>query len=59
MFAGALKQDLRYIAEEIGEVVTDDLKVSDLKSLITKNEQFIKDPEFVKSFAASVIANRK
>lgn len=56
---GMKKEDLRVVAEELGKSVHNDLKMSDLKELIVKSDDFVNDPGFVMEFLASTVADRK
>ncbi|GFY45309.1 hypothetical protein TNIN_103901 [Trichonephila inaurata madagascariensis] len=59
MFKGAKKEDLRQIAFELGETVTDNMTVVELTNVIKSNETFVNEPEFVKDIANTIISERK
>ncbi|GFS80628.1 integrase_H2C2 domain-containing protein, partial [Nephila pilipes] len=46
---GFIKEDLLYVAEEIGEILPEKVKISELKDIILKNKAYLEDPEFVTS----------
>ena len=55
--AKAKKEDLRVLAEELGETVGLDLKVIEIKDLILKSNGY--EEEFVKALLSSIIEDRK
>lgn len=59
MFKGAKKEDLRLIAKEIGENVTDKMTVIELLDVIKNNERYKKDPDTVTEVANSIVEDRK
>ncbi|GFY54297.1 uncharacterized protein TNIN_496521 [Trichonephila inaurata madagascariensis] len=59
MFKGAKKEDLRQIAFELGQTVTDNMTVVQLTNVIKSNETFVNEPEFVKDIANTIISERK
>ncbi|XP_042899321.2 uncharacterized protein [Parasteatoda tepidariorum] len=59
MFKGAKKEDLKLIAEEIGESINPDMKVIDLRNLILNSAHYKNDKDFIEQFADSIIAERK
>ncbi|GFY67459.1 uncharacterized protein TNIN_181951 [Trichonephila inaurata madagascariensis] len=59
MFKGAKKEDLRQIAFELGETVTDNMTVVELTNVLKSNETFVNEPEFVKDIANTIISERK
>ncbi|GFV20468.1 uncharacterized protein TNCV_4142291 [Trichonephila clavipes] len=44
---GFLKEDLLFVAEEIGEIFPDKVKISKLKDIILKSKEYLDDPDFV------------
>ncbi|GFT63540.1 integrase_H2C2 domain-containing protein [Nephila pilipes] len=46
---GFIKEDLLFVAEEIGEILPEKVKMSELKDIILKIKAYVDDPEFVTS----------
>nr|XP_042897354.1 uncharacterized protein LOC122269252 [Parasteatoda tepidariorum] len=59
MFKGAKKEDLRQIAIELGENVTETMTIIELTNLIKNNETFVKEPELATDIANTIINDRK
>ncbi|GFX29100.1 hypothetical protein TNCV_2072511 [Trichonephila clavipes] len=58
MFRGARKEDLILIADELGEEITPEMKVLDLKNLILNSEKYKNNKEFMDDYLDSIISNR-
>ncbi|GBN73862.1 hypothetical protein AVEN_189450-1 [Araneus ventricosus] len=49
------KEELRVVAEEIGETVTQKMKVADLRKIILGSKAYKNDPESVENFMSSLL----
>ncbi|GFS48545.1 hypothetical protein TNCV_309751 [Trichonephila clavipes] len=58
MFRGARKEELILIADELGEKITPEMKVLDLKNLILNSEKYKNDKEFIDDYLDSIISDR-
>ncbi|GFV98517.1 transposon Ty3-I Gag-Pol polyprotein [Trichonephila clavipes] len=58
MFRGARKEELILIAGELGEKITPEMKVLDLKNLILNSEKYKNNKEFMDDYLDSIISNR-
>ncbi|XP_023230723.1 uncharacterized protein LOC111630795 [Centruroides sculpturatus] len=56
---GVKKEDLRIVAEELCGTIDDNLRVSELRELITKSDDFACDPDFVLEILTSTVEERK
>ncbi|GBN62846.1 hypothetical protein AVEN_201670-1 [Araneus ventricosus] len=59
MLPFARKEELRVVAEEIGESVTQEMKISDLRKIIMGSKSYKNDPESVENFMSSIVKDRK
>ncbi|GFR33683.1 hypothetical protein TNCT_548771 [Trichonephila clavata] len=55
---GFLKEDL-FVAEEIGEIFPDKVKISELKDIILKSKEYLDDPDFVTNILVTAVSERK
>ena len=53
------KEDLFVVAEEIGVIVTPELKIKDLKEKILDSDEFKNNPDFIANFLVTTIEDRK
>ncbi|GFV38536.1 hypothetical protein TNCV_2221151 [Trichonephila clavipes] len=58
MLRGARKEGLILIADELGEKITPEMKVLDLKNLILNSEKYKNNKEFMDDYLDSIISNR-
>ncbi|GFX89635.1 uncharacterized protein TNCV_3710671 [Trichonephila clavipes] len=56
---GFLKEDLLFVAEEIGEIFPDKVKISELKDIILKSKEYLDDPDFVTNILVTAVSERK
>ncbi|XP_023214945.1 uncharacterized protein LOC111617853 [Centruroides sculpturatus] len=56
---GVKEEDLRIVVEELCGTIDDNLRVSELRKLITKSDNFASDPDFVLEILTSTVAERK
>ncbi|GFX39387.1 transposon Ty3-I Gag-Pol polyprotein [Trichonephila clavipes] len=61
MFRGARKEELILIADELGEEITPEMRVLDLKNLILDSERdkYKNNKEFIDDYLDSIISDRK
>ncbi|GBM83296.1 hypothetical protein AVEN_126717-1 [Araneus ventricosus] len=59
MLPFARKEELRVVAEEIGETATLEIKVADLREIILGSKAYKNDPESVNNFLSSIVEARK
>ncbi|GFW68492.1 transposon Ty3-I Gag-Pol polyprotein [Trichonephila clavipes] len=61
MFCGARKEELILIADELGEEITPEMRVLDLKNLILDSERdkYKNNKEFIDDYLDSIISDRK
>ncbi|GBM96292.1 hypothetical protein AVEN_142053-1 [Araneus ventricosus] len=59
MLPSARKEELRVVAEEIGETVTQEMKIADLRKIILGSKAYKNDPESVENFMNSILEARK
>ncbi|GBM50433.1 hypothetical protein AVEN_66275-1 [Araneus ventricosus] len=59
MLPFARKEELRVVAEEIGESVTQEMKIADLRKIILGSKSHKNDPESVENFMSSIVKARK
>ncbi|GFY29191.1 hypothetical protein TNCV_4723191 [Trichonephila clavipes] len=58
MFRGARKEELILIADELGEKITPEMKVLDLKHLILESDKYKNNKEFIDDYLDSNISDR-
>ncbi|GFX45953.1 hypothetical protein TNCV_2163281 [Trichonephila clavipes] len=58
MFRGARKEELILFADELGEEITPEMRVLDLKNLILNSEKYKNNKEFMDDYLDSIISNR-
>ncbi|GFT83619.1 integrase catalytic domain-containing protein [Trichonephila clavipes] len=56
---GFLKENLLFVAEEIGEKFPDKVKISELKDIILKSKEYLDDPDFVTNILVTAVNERK
>ncbi|XP_055938027.1 uncharacterized protein LOC129968199 [Argiope bruennichi] len=56
---GFLKEDLLFVAEEIGETLPDKVKISELKDIILNSKEYLDDPDFVTNILVTAVSQRK
>ncbi|GFW16439.1 integrase catalytic domain-containing protein [Trichonephila clavipes] len=56
---GFLKEDLLFVAEEIGEMFLNKVKISELKDIILKSKEYLDDPDFVTNILVTALRERK
>ncbi|GFX98493.1 hypothetical protein TNCV_4002621 [Trichonephila clavipes] len=58
---GFLKDDLLFVAEEIGEIqiFPDKVKISKLKDIFLKSKEYLDDPDFVTDILVTAMSERK
>ncbi|GFX24051.1 hypothetical protein TNCV_2435451 [Trichonephila clavipes] len=56
---GFLKEDLLFVAEEIREIFSDKVKISELKDIILKSKEYLDDPDFVTNILVTAVSERK
>ncbi|GFX54318.1 hypothetical protein TNCV_3824171 [Trichonephila clavipes] len=56
---GFLKEDLLFVAEEIGETFPDKVKISELKDIILKGKEYLDDPDFVINILVTAVSKQK
>ncbi|CAL1288217.1 unnamed protein product [Larinioides sclopetarius] len=59
MLPFARKEELRVVADQIGEVVTQEMKVAELRECILASEAYKTNPESVENFLSSIVEARK
>ncbi|GFS84132.1 hypothetical protein TNCV_2365161 [Trichonephila clavipes] len=59
MFRGARKEELILIAEELGEEITPEMRMIDLKNLILDSDKYKNNKEFIDDYLDSIISDRK
>ncbi|GFW20929.1 hypothetical protein TNCV_1714361 [Trichonephila clavipes] len=59
MFRGARKEELILIADELGEKITPEMKVLDLKNLILDSNKYKNNKEFIDDYLDSIISDGK
>ncbi|GFW98243.1 hypothetical protein TNCV_331951 [Trichonephila clavipes] len=59
MFRGARKEELILIADELGEEITPEMRVLDLKNLILDSDKYKNNKEFIDDYLDSIISDRK
>ncbi|GFS58498.1 hypothetical protein NPIL_420371 [Nephila pilipes] len=55
---GFKKARLKFVLEEIGEKISANVTIAELKDFILKSEQYISDPKFVEKILESAISDR-
>ncbi|GFS70293.1 hypothetical protein TNCV_1067641 [Trichonephila clavipes] len=58
MFHGARKEELILIVDELGEKITPEMKVLDLKNLILNNDKFKNNKDFIDDYLDSIISDK-
>ncbi|GFV27310.1 hypothetical protein TNCV_3795051 [Trichonephila clavipes] len=58
MFRGARKEELILFADELGDKITPEMKVLDLKKLILDSDKYKNNKEFIDDYLDSIISNR-
>ncbi|GFR08055.1 uncharacterized protein TNCT_623401 [Trichonephila clavata] len=53
------REDLAYVANEIGENVQATTRICDLKSIILNSNEYKSDPDFVKELLEGFVTDRK
>ncbi|GFT01214.1 hypothetical protein TNCV_3373341 [Trichonephila clavipes] len=53
---GFLKEDLLFVAEEIGEIFLDKVKILELKDIILKSKEYLDDPDFVTNILVTAVS---
>ncbi|GFQ89087.1 hypothetical protein TNCT_290041 [Trichonephila clavata] len=56
---GFKKEDLKYVAAEIGEEISSNTTISGLKDLILNSNEYKNDPESLQEFFRNVVSERK
>ncbi|GFT17042.1 uncharacterized protein TNCV_4737871 [Trichonephila clavipes] len=56
---GFLKEDLLFVAEEIGEIFPDKVQISELRDIILKSKGYLDDPDFVTNILVTAVSKRK
>ncbi|GFX76123.1 uncharacterized protein TNCV_1834981 [Trichonephila clavipes] len=56
---GFLKEDFLFVAEEIGEIFPDMVKISELKDIILKSKEHLDNPDFVTNTLVTAMSERK
>ncbi|GFT20315.1 hypothetical protein TNCV_1009191 [Trichonephila clavipes] len=59
MVRGARKEELILIAEELGEEITPEMRMIDLKNLILDSDKYKNNKEFIDDYLDSIISDRK
>ncbi|GFW06376.1 transposon Ty3-I Gag-Pol polyprotein [Trichonephila clavipes] len=59
MFRGARKEELILIADELGEEITPEMRMLDLKNLILDSDKYKNNKEFIDDYLDSIISDRK
>ncbi|GFV58618.1 hypothetical protein TNCV_3519851 [Trichonephila clavipes] len=59
MFRGARKEELILVADELGEEITPEMRVIDLKNLISDSDKYKNNKEFIDDYLDSIISDRK
>ncbi|GFS71698.1 hypothetical protein TNCV_2995011 [Trichonephila clavipes] len=59
MFRGARKEELILIPDELGEKITPEMKVLDLKNLTLDSDKHKNNKEFIDDYLDSIILDRK
>ncbi|GFX30549.1 hypothetical protein TNCV_3462001 [Trichonephila clavipes] len=59
MFRGARKEELILVADELGEKITPEMRVIDLKNLILDSDKYKNNKEFIDDYLDSIISDRK
>ncbi|GFW98866.1 transposon Ty3-I Gag-Pol polyprotein [Trichonephila clavipes] len=59
MFRGARKEELILVADELGEEITPEMRVIDLKNLILDSDKYKNNKEFIDDYLDSIISGRK
>ncbi|GFQ74887.1 hypothetical protein TNCT_504971 [Trichonephila clavata] len=55
---GFLKEDLLFVAEEIGEIFPDKVKISELKDIL-KSKEYLDETDFVTNILVTAVSERK
>ena len=56
---GFRKADLKFVAEEIGEIVPAECTIAVLKDIILNSNEYKKDPNFVQEILSMVVIERQ
>ncbi|GFY22611.1 DUF1758 domain-containing protein [Trichonephila clavipes] len=56
---GFLKEDLLFVAEEIGDIFPEKVKISELKDIILKSKEYLDGPDFVTNILVTTVSERK
>nr|XP_042898507.1 uncharacterized protein LOC122269427 [Parasteatoda tepidariorum] len=56
---GFKKEDLLFVAEEIGATLPQKVTISELKEAILKSKQYSEDPQFVEDILVTTVSDRK
>ncbi|GBN00394.1 hypothetical protein AVEN_56380-1, partial [Araneus ventricosus] len=59
MFKNVTKVDLLAVLHEIGETASENLKVVELRDILLKCREYVKDKDFIADFLATTVAQRK
>ncbi|GBN45442.1 hypothetical protein AVEN_176833-1 [Araneus ventricosus] len=59
MLPFTMKEEMRVVAEEIGETVTQEMKIADLRKIILGSKAYKNYPELVENFMNSIVEARK
>ncbi|GBM81536.1 hypothetical protein AVEN_174215-1 [Araneus ventricosus] len=59
MFKNVTKVDLVAVLQEIGETANESLKVVELRDILLKSKEHLKDKEFISDFLATTVTQRK
>ncbi|GFQ86361.1 hypothetical protein TNCT_401221 [Trichonephila clavata] len=53
------KEDLKYVAAEIGEEISSNITIAGLKDLILNSNKYKNDPEFMQEFLRNVVSQNE
>ena len=56
---GFRKADLKFVAEELGEIVPPESTIATLKEIILNSNEYKKDPNFVQKILSTVVIERQ
>ncbi|GFX84322.1 hypothetical protein TNCV_4134331 [Trichonephila clavipes] len=56
---GFLKEDLLFVAEEIGEIFPDKVNILELEGIILKSKEYLYDPDFMTNILVTAVSERK